>query len=324
MSFVDQVDVLVMAGKGGNGIVSWRREKFVSKGGPCGGDGGDGGDVIFEADENIFSLLDYKYKKKIQAYNGENGRSKNKHGAKGKDVLFKIPIGTQLFDKKTSLLIIDFVAHGQKEILCKGGKGGWGNSKFLTSERQYPNFARLGKCGKERQVLLKLKLVANVGFIGFPNSGKSTLLSLLTSAKPRIASYPFTTVQPQLGTLVRCNANHVIIADIPGMVRGAHEGFGLGTFSLHHLERVSTLGHVISPGPFLWERYKIIREELLRFNPRCFSVKEIIILTKLDILNKTQEHIFLKRGLSVLSVSSVYNYGINTLSKFIVKILNFK
>lgn len=313
MKFVDEVKLYAKAGDGGNGCVSWRREKFIPMGGPAGGDGGDGGNVIIEADEGLHSLLDYHYVFKLEAENGKNGQSKNKYGPIGADIIAKVPVGTQVFNIDTGELVADFITHGQREFICKGGSGGWGNTRFKTATRQAPEFAKPGLPGEEKNLKLSLKLMADVGLLGFPNAGKSTLLSRMSAAKPKIADYPFTTLTPQLGVVRMHEHDSFVMADIPGLIEGASQGIGLGVRFLKHLERVRVLCHLIEPGEDLWKRYQIIRKELAEFNPELTKVPELVVLTKLDIISKTQRAIFTKKKIPVMEISAVTGQGIEDL-----------
>lgn len=313
MRFVDEVKLYAKAGDGGNGCVSWRREKFIPMGGPAGGDGGNGGNVIIEADEGLHSLLDYHYVFKLEAQNGKNGQSKNKYGPIGEDVVAKVPIGTQAFDIDSGELIADFTTHGQREFICKGGSGGWGNTHFKTATRQAPEFAKPGLPGEEKNLKLSLKLMADVGLLGFPNAGKSTLLSRLSAAKPKIADYPFTTLTPQLG-VVRVHENDsFVMADIPGLIEGASQGVGLGVRFLKHLERVRVLCHLIEPGDDIWKRYQIIRKELAEFNPALTEVPELVVLTKCDTVYESQQNIFERKKIPVIEISAVTGHKIEEL-----------
>ncbi|MES2504025.1 MAG: GTPase ObgE [Myxococcota bacterium] len=313
MKFVDEVKLYAKAGDGGNGSVSWRREACVPMGGPAGGDGGDGGNVILEGDENLHSLLDFHYVFQLVADSGENGRSKNCYGAIGEDVIRKIPVGTQVFDADTGEQLADFTAHGQRVVICKGGSGGFGNTKFATATRQAPDFAKPGLPGQEKNLRLSLKLMADVGLLGFPNAGKSTLLSRLSAAKPKIADYPFTTLIPQLGVVRGPDYHTFVMADIPGLIEGASQGIGLGVRFLKHLERVRVLCHLIEPGDDLWQRYQIIRNELAEFNPELCDVPELVVLTKSDIVYESQKDIFLKQNIPVMEISAVTGKGIDEL-----------
>ena len=336
MKFVDEVKLYAKAGDGGNGCVAWRREKFIPMGGPAGGDGGDGGSILFQADEGVHSLLDFRYEPELFAKNGEKGRGKNQYGAKGPDVTGRVPVGTQVFDEATDELIADLTHHGQIEVICQGGSGGFGNTRFSTSTRQAPEFAKPGLPGEEKRLRMSLKLMADVGLLGFPNAGKSTLLSRMSAAKPKIADYPFTTLIPQLGVVSVPEGHSFIMADIPGLIEGASEGIGLGFRFLKHLERVRVLCHLIEPAPeyfaegedaknnsekILLTRYKTIRNELKKFNPELCNVPEIVVLSKMDIVSDVQKKslkklkAFLKKHeIPILEISAVTGEGIKTLT----------
>lgn len=309
MQLVDEVQIDAKAGDGGDGLVAWRREKFIPMGGPAGGDGGDGGNVILCADESVHSLLDFRYMPRLFAKNGEKGRSKNQYGAKGTDVIAKVPVGTQVFDVSDNTLIADLTKHGMQAVVCKGGSGGFGNTRFATATLQAPDFAKPGLPGESKRLRLSLKLMADVGLLGFPNAGKSTLLSALSAAKPKIGDYPFTTLNPQLGVAQTTDGYNFVIADIPGLIEGASAGLGLGFRFLKHLERVRVLCHLIEPFPsyfvdaegtpqenlstnILVERYEAIRQELARFNPELCLLPELVVLTKADLISsEPQPHI---------------------------------
>ncbi len=290
-SFIDEVTLQAKAGDGGNGIVAWRREAHVPMGGPAGGDGGDGGDVVIVADEGVHSLLDYKYQPHLRAKNGAPGRGKNQTGEHGADVVAKVPVGTQVIDAGTGAVLADLTEHGQVCVACQGGNGGFGNQHFATPSRQGPDFAKPGLPGEERRLTLSLKLMADVGLLGFPNAGKSTLLSRISAARPKIASYPFTTLVPQLGVVKVDGAHTMVVADIPGLIEGAHQGAGLGIQFLKHLERVRVLCHLIeAPLPELdddtdlVERYRALRHELTAFSARLAELPEVVVLNKVDLL----------------------------------------
>jgi GTPase len=336
MKFVDEVKLYAKAGNGGNGCVSWRREKFIPMGGPAGGDGGDGGSILFQANEGVHSLLDFRYQPELFAKNGEKGRGKNQYGAKGPDVIGQVPVGTQIFDEATDELLADLTHHGQIEVICQGGSGGFGNTRFSSPTRQAPEFAKPGLPGEQKHLRLSLKLMADVGLLGFPNAGKSTLLSRLSAAKPKIADYPFTTLIPQLGVVEVPEGHSFVMADIPGLIEGASEGAGLGFRFLKHLERVRVLCHLIEPVPeYLAEgesvknnpekifltRYKTIRNELKKFNPKLCKLPELVVLSKKDITNDEQKKslrglkIFLKKHeIPILEISSVTGEGLKTLT----------
>lgn len=295
MKFVDEVTIYAKAGDGGDGCVAWRREKSVPMGGPAGGDGGDGGNVVLVADENLGTLLDFRFRPRLEAQNGESGRSRNQYGAMGADETAKVPVGTQVFDADTGELIADLNEHGMRAIVCQGGSGGFGNTRFKNASRQAPDFAKPGLPGQERTLRLNLKLMADVGLLGFPNAGKSTLLSRISAARPKIADYPFTTLTPQLGVVQAPDNNSFVVADIPGLIEGASLGAGLGFQFLKHLERVRVLCHLIDPTLVeldetedvnrLVKRYEAIRTELAQFSETLTALPEIVVLTKSDTLH---------------------------------------
>ena len=296
-AFVDEALIYVKAGDGGNGAVAWRREPHVPKGGPAGGDGGNGGNVVLMAEENKSTLLDFKYRPHIRAEHGQNGMTKNMFGRGGKDVIAKVPIGTCAVDEETGEPICDLTEAGQTFVLCKGGSGGHGNSRFATASRQAPDFAKPGLPGEERTVRLSLKLMADVGLLGFPNAGKSTFLGAVSAARPKIADYPFTTLVPQLG-VVRTpdEGGGFVLADIPGLIEGAADGAGLGHRFLKHLERVRVVLHLVEP-PIegvepteeeegtsrLLLRYRALRDELENYSEELASLPEVVAVTKLDV-----------------------------------------
>lgn len=251
--FIDEVKVFARAGAGGNGIVAWRREAMVSMGGPAGGDGGNGGDVVFVADDSKTSLISLKYGPHVRAENGENGRSKNQFGANGKDVVVHVPVGTQVFDFDTGEELCDLTEVGQRAVVCKGGSGGFGNTRFKSSTNQAPDFAKKGLDGDEKTLRVSLRLMADVGLLGFPNAGKSTFLRTVSAAKPAVADYPFTTLTPKLGVVETDDYKTFVIADVPGLIEGASDGAGLGIRFLKHLERVRVLCHLIE-APAEWQQ----------------------------------------------------------------------
>lgn len=333
MRFVDEVKIFAKAGNGGNGCVSWRREKCVPMGGPAGGDGGDGGSIILIADEGVHSLLDFRYKPEWFAKDGKNGRSKNQYGAMGDDLIAHVPVGTQAFDEENDDCVADLTKHGETAVVCKGGSGGFGNTRFATATRQAPEHAKPGLPGEEKHLRLTLKLMADVGLLGFPNAGKSTLLSRMSAARPKIADYPFTTLVPQLGVVRVSDGKSFVMADIPGLIEGASEGAGLGVRFLKHLERVRVLCHLIEPTPEyfvtgLVDRYKAIRRELESFNPEFVSVPEIVVLTKRDIVSendaaevKKLKTFLKKKKIEVLTISAVTGAGIEELSYALWKVV---
>lgn len=319
--FVDRAEIKIISGKGGNGAVTFRRDPFVPDGGPDGGDGGDGGNVIFVADSNLRTLMDLKYKHKYQAENGQNGMKRNCYGKKGADLYIKVPVGTLIIDKETGHLMKDLCEDGDSVVAAKGGKGGRGNVHYKSSIRQAPNFAEAGGFAKEREIILELKLIADVGLLGFPNVGKSTLLSVCTSAKPKIAGYHFTTIDPNLG-VVELYDTSFVMADIAGIIEGASEGVGLGFKFLKHIERTKVLIHVIdvsgSEGRDPIEDYKKINEELRKFNPNLLKKPQIIAANKIDLVsdeNKLNEfiHFMKKENRPVFMISAATNQGIKEL-----------
>lgn len=286
--FVDKAEIIVSSGKGGNGAVTFRREPYVPDGGPDGGDGGDGGDVIIAADNNLRTLMDLKYKRKYKAENGSDGMRRKKYGKKGKNLIIKVPLGTMVIDKDTGLLIKDLNAIGDFVVVAKGGKGGKGNVHFKSSTRQAPNFAESGELAQEREIILELKLISDVGLVGLPNVGKSTILSVATSARPKIANYHFTTIDPNLG-IVDFVDNSFVLADIAGIIEGAHKGQGLGLTFLKHIERTKILIHVVdaagSEGSTPLKDYRIINNELKQYDDKLEKKVKIIAANKIDLIN---------------------------------------
>lgn len=285
--FIDVAKIRVIGGKGGDGVVAWRREKYEPSGGPYGGDGGNGGSVILKADEGIRTLMDFRYKTVYRAENGENGRSKKQFGRAGQDIILRVPVGTLVKDANTGGVIVDLKENNQTFVIAKGGRGGRGNARFATATRQAPNFAEAGTKGEDREIILELKLLADVGLIGFPNVGKSTILSILSSAKPKIANYHFTTLKPNLGVVRVADEKSFVLADIPGLIEGAHEGAGLGHDFLKHIERTSVLIHVLdisgSEGRDPVEDFYKINEELVKYNERLSKKPQIIAANKMDL-----------------------------------------
>lgn len=275
-------------------MVAWRREKFVPQGGPAGGDGGHGGDVIIEATEDLNTLLDFKHRSIFKAEDGENGRIKNQFGKGGKDILIKVPCGTIVRDSETGDAIADLTLPGERVVVAAGGRGGRGNSKFLTSKRQAPQFAEPGEPGIERELELELKLLADVGIIGLPNAGKSTLISVISAAKPKIADYPFTTLVPNLGVVRNPDGDGIVVADIPGLVEGASDGVGLGHEFLRHVERTRLLVHVVDSTVEFDEdtagacikNYELINRELAKYSPRLSQKSQILVLNKMDAMDE--------------------------------------
>ncbi|MEK7264260.1 MAG: GTPase ObgE [Bacteroidota bacterium] len=290
MQFIDEATIYVKAGNGGKGVVSFRREKFIPKGGPDGGNGGKGGSVILKADRQLSTLLDFRYKQKYNADNGNSGMASNKSGRDGQDLIIRIPCGTSIYNSETNELITDLVEDADEYIIAKGGKGGRGNGEFATPTNQAPRYSEPGIRGKENDILLSLKLIADVGFVGLPNAGKSTLISRVSAAKPKIADYPFTTLIPNLG-IVRVDENKsFVVADMPGIIEGAHEGRGLGIQFLKHIERTKLLLLLIdSSSENPKEVYELLLNELGRYNEELIERRKIIVLTKSDILDDAQK-----------------------------------
>jgi GTP-binding protein len=284
MKFLDEAKVYVQSGAGGNGCVSFRREKFIEFGGPNGGDGGKGGDVVVEAVNGLNTLIDYRYQQHFKAKSGGNGMGKDRHGANGKDVVLKVPVGTQIYEEDGETLLADFTQVGQHITLMTGGNGGFGNAYFKSSTNRSPRRANPGQPGEERTIRLRLKLIADAGLIGLPNAGKSTFLAAVSAAKPKIADYPFTTLHPQLG-VVRVDEREFVLADLPGLIEGAHEGIGLGDKFLGHTERCRVLLHLVDgtaddPG----EAYRVVRGELEAYGNGLSEKPEIVALSKADAL----------------------------------------
>ena len=284
--FVDYVKIIIKSGDGGNGAATFRREKYVAAGGPDGGDGGKGGDIYFEVDPDSNTLIDFRYNKKFKAEDGQNGSGSHRFGKSGSDFVVKVPIGTIVKDAETGKVIVDMSKPGQKELILKGGRGGKGNSHFATSTRQAPRFAIDGEKGKEKEIILELKLLADVGLVGFPNVGKSTILSKVTKATPKIADYHFTTIDPNLGVVKTEHGDSFVIADIPGIIEGASDGVGLGLRFLRHVERTRLLLHVIDvasiEGRDPVNDFNIINEELKKYSEKLASRKQIIVANKID------------------------------------------
>jgi len=284
MKFLDEAKVYVRSGDGGNGCVAFRREKFIEFGGPSGGDGGRGGDVVVEAVDGLNTLIDYRYQQHFKAKAGANGMGKDRHGAGSDDVVLKVPVGTQVFDEDKETLLADLTAIGQRVVLAKGGNGGFGNTRFKTSTNRAPRNANPGQPGEERWIWLRLKLIADAGLVGLPNAGKSTFLAAVSAAKPKIAEYPFTTLKPQLG-VVESDGREFVLADIPGLIEGAHEGTGLGDRFLGHIERCRVLLHLVDGTcEHAGEAYKTVRAELESYGNGLADKTEIVALSKIDAL----------------------------------------
>ncbi len=285
--FLDEVKIFVRSGDGGNGLVAFRREKYVPKGGPAGGDGGRGANVVFIVDEGLRTFMDYRYQKKFVAPNGENGMSKGMHGRKSKDLYLKVPPGTVIRDTDTGEVLADLVEHEQEVVVARGGRGGRGNCRFATPSNPAPEIAENGEPGEERNLTLELKLMADVGLVGFPSVGKSTLLSITSKAKPKIADYHFTTLAPNLGVVETKDHRSFVMADLPGLIEGASQGVGLGHQFLRHIERTKVIVHVIdmsaTDGRDPYEDYKIINQELAEYNMRLLERPQVVVANKMDI-----------------------------------------
>ena len=284
MKFLDEAKVYIRSGDGGNGCVSFRREKFIEFGGPNGGDGGGGGDVIAQAVDGLNTLIDYRYQQHFTAKNGRGGMGKDRHGANGADAVLKVPAGTQIYDEDGETLIADLTEAGQRAVLARGGNGGFGNAHFKTSTNRAPRHANPGQLGTELTIRLRLKLIADAGIVGLPNAGKSTFLAAVSAAKPKIADYPFTTLHPQLG-VVSVDGREFVLADIPGLIEGAHEGVGLGDRFLGHVERCRVLLHLIDgTGEDAGEAYRTVRAELEAYGHALADKPEIVALNKADAM----------------------------------------
>ncbi|HHY82640.1 MAG TPA: GTPase ObgE [Clostridiales bacterium] len=328
--FVDKVKIHIKAGNGGNGSISFRREKYVPNGGPDGGDGGNGGNVVFVVNPGLHTLMDFRYKKHFRAESGEDGRSRNQTGRDGEDLIIEVPPGTVVRDEQTGLVLADLKTPGQRKVLARGGKGGKGNVHFATSTRQAPKFAREGGKGQERTVVLELKSIADVGLVGFPNVGKSTILSSLTAARPKIADYHFTTLTPNLGVVEVREGQSFVMADIPGIIEGAHEGVGLGLEFLRHIERTRILIHVLdasgSEGRDPLEDFHKINKELREYSEKLAERPQIIAANKSDIPEAEANIQRLKAALEpmgypVFKVSAAQNKGFGPLLDEVVRML---
>jgi GTP-binding protein len=285
MKFLDEAKIYIQSGAGGNGCVSFRREKFIEFGGPNGGDGGRGGDVVVECVQGLNTLIDFRFQQHFKARIGEHGMGKDRHGANGPPIVLKVPPGTEILDEDGETLIADLTEPGQRFVLCKGGNGGFGNAYFKTATNQAPRHANPGLPGEERWVWLRLKLIADAGLVGLPNAGKSTFLATVTAAKPKIADYPFTTLHPGLG-VVRVDGREMVLADIPGLIEGAHEGHGLGDRFLGHIERCRVLLHLVEgTSEHAGKAYKTVRNELAAYGGGLDEKPEIVALSKVDALS---------------------------------------
>jgi GTP-binding protein len=357
--FIDQVAIRVQAGAGGNGAVAFRREKFVPKGGPSGGDGGDGGSVVLEVDEGLSTLLDFRYKSEFAAPSGHAGANKDRYGRGGDDIVLRFPPGTQVFDDGTGELLCDLQTHGQRFIAAKGGRGGRGNIHFATSTDRAPRRAEPGTPGEERTIRLELKLLADVGLLGFPNVGKSSLIARISAARPKIADYPFTTLVPNLGTVGLSDERSFVVADIPGLIEGAHAGAGLGDRFLRHLERTRLLVHLLDPSVTAWAEagsaprspsragagtrrgapksiegtdrtplrdFDATNRELALYDAALATRRQIVVFNKIDLPDvrkrlTTLKRPFLRRGIEVHAISAATGEGIPALLEAIWRAL---
>lgn len=331
MKFIDEVTITVVAGKGGNGCVSFRREKYVPRGGPDGGGGGEGGSVVVEASQRKHSLLDFRYRNLFRAEPGRNGAGQNRQGRSGDDLLVEVPVGTVAKDPLTGEILSDLTEDGQRWIAAKGGRGGKGNSHFVSSTHRTPRFAQEGQPGEERNLKLELKLIADVGLVGLPNAGKSTLVSAVSAARPKIADYPFTTLTPNLGVVQYDDAPPFVMADVPGLIEGAHEGAGLGVRFLKHIERTRLLVHVVDlsrvPSDNPLEPFKQIEHELESYSENLRKKPRIIVLNKTDLVKNGKdlakiEKSYRELGLPVLLISSLKREGLRELVRLLTKSLS--
>lgn len=320
--FIDIAQIQLKAGKGGNGSVSWRKEKYEPAGGPAGGDGGNGGSIVIETDPGLRTLMDFRYKRSYKGENGEDGRNKKQYGRAGEDIILKVPVGTLIKDAETKGVIADLKEPYERFVIAKGGRGGKGNAKFATPTRQAPNFAQPGTKGEEKTVILELKLIADVGLIGFPNVGKSTLLSSISEAKPKIANYHFTTLKPNLGVVKIGEGKSYVIADIPGLIEGAHEGVGLGHDFLRHVERTKVLVHLVDISGFEGrdpvEDFHTINNELYKYNINLEKKPQILVANKMDLPGSEEKFAELKEKLKdevidILPLSAATRQGIEEL-----------
>ncbi|WP_338777377.1 GTPase ObgE [Metabacillus sp. FJAT-52054] len=319
--FVDQVKIYVKGGDGGNGMVAYRREKYVPDGGPAGGDGGKGANVIFEVEEGLRTLMDFRYQRHFKAERGEHGMSKNMHGRNAEQMIVKVPPGTVVMDDDTKQVIADLTEHGQQAIIARGGRGGRGNTRFATPSNPAPEIAENGEPGQERYIVMELKLLADVGLVGFPSVGKSTLLSVVSAAKPKIADYHFTTLAPNLGMVETQDGRSFVMADLPGLIEGAHEGIGLGHQFLRHIERTRVIVHVIDmsglEGRDPYEDYLTINDELKQYNLRLTERPQIIVANKMDMPDSEENLKIFKEKLQddypVFAVSAATRDGIRDL-----------
>jgi GTP-binding protein len=316
--FIDEATIYVKAGNGGDGMVGFRREKYIPKGGPDGGNGGNGGDIILRADKQLTTLMDFRYKRRYNATDGNKGETSNRTGKSGEDTILRVPVGTIIHDSETNDIIIDLKREGDKIVIVKGGRGGKGNAEFATSTNQAPRKATKGIQGEERNINLELKLLADVGLVGLPNAGKSTLISRISAAKPKIADYPFTTLIPNLGIVRYSEEKSFVVADMPGLIEGAHTGKGLGIEFLRHIERTSVLVFLIectSDDPK--EQYKTLVNELKSFNEKMLKKPQIVAISKMDLadadLKKALKKLKFRKTIKIIHISAVSGEGLKDL-----------
>lgn len=329
MGFLDEVVITVVSGDGGKGCVSFRREKFIPKGGPDGGDGGAGGNILIHASSSLNTLSDFSSKRHFKSQNGRPGKGKHQTGRNGSDVVIKVPLGTIIYDNDTNEVLADLVNDNEEILFLKGGIGGKGNSHFATSTNRTPRFAQDGMPGQKKTIRLSLKYIADIGLIGLPNAGKSTLLSRLTMARPRIDNYPFTTIHPNLGVLEFDNQKRLTIADIPGLIEGASEGKGLGHRFLKHIERTRFLLHLIdgagSPKKEMLKDFYLLQDELNLYNPKITKKEQMVLINKIDLMPQDKKDIdkirssFAKIGFESLAISALTGEGLDELKDFIAK-----
>ena len=324
MKFLDQAKIFVEAGYGGSGSASFRREKFIEFGGPDGGDGGSGGSILLVADKNLNTLIDFRFKQHFKAERGQNGMGKKKTGKSGKDLILKVPVGTQIFEEDNNTLIEDLTKYDQKIIIANGGRAGLGNVRFKSSTNRAPRKKTDGSKGESFWIWLQLKVIADIGIIGMPNSGKSSLLSVLTSAKPKIADYPFTTINPSIG-VANYNNKEITLADIPGLIEGAHEGVGLGDKFLRHIERCKNILHLIDiTNDNLIENYSKVRKELFKYSNKLTKKEEIVVFNKIDMasddeINEKVDIFSKKIKKKIYKISALKHKGIIDVKRALVK-----
>ena len=323
MKFLDQAKIFLKAGDGGSGSASFRREKYIEFGGPDGGDGGRGGSIIFAADKNLNTLIDFRYQQHFKAEKGQDGKGKKKTGKSGKDLILKVPVGTQIFEEDNNTLIEDLIKSEQKVTIANGGKGGLGNVRFKSSTNRAPRKKTGGDKGESFWIWLQLKVIADIGIVGMPNSGKSSLISVLKNARPKIADYPFTTINPNLG-VANYNSKEVTLADIPGLIEGAHEGTGLGDKFLRHIERCKNILHLIDvTNDNLLENYSKVRKELFKYSKKLTKKKEIIVFNKIDMIsneeiNKKIDFFSKKIKKKIYIISALKHKGLKTIKRVLV------